>query len=221
MQKLNFFNNRAEVYVLDSELIGVKNESLPDLFLALPPIEQQKYNSFTNLEAKLNYLVVHSNLRLILSQKLGQNPQNIRIETNPRGKPFLTDYPKLFFSLSHTKGMALIGFSSYPIGIDIEPLNRKTEKEAILKHFFSEAEQQSYFSQNDEIKQKAFFTGWTRKEALLKATGEGLAAMRDYKVSFDPEALNPVISIKNKHKYEIVDFTPSKGYQGCIALLYE
>lgn len=221
MQKLSFFNNRAEVYVLNSELIGIENKSLFDFISVLSDIEQQKYNNFTNKEAKLNYLLVHGNLRLILSKKLGQKPQNIRIGTTSRGKPFLVDYPKFFFNLSHTKGMALIGFSFYPIGVDIEPINRKAEKEAILKHFFSEAEQQSYFSQKDEIKQKAFFTGWTRKEALLKATSEGLAAMRNYKVSFDPEALNPIISLKNKHKYEIADFTPNEGYQACIALLYE
>ena len=141
------------------------------------------------------------------------------IETTPSGKPYLKDYPNLFFNLTHTDNLILISLADSPVGVDVERLERNADKEAILKHFFSEREQQSYFSQPENQRQLAFFKGWTRKEALLKATGEGLSKMNDYEVSFEPVTDKPIINIKAEHKFNVKDFTPKEGYAACLAIL--
>ncbi len=140
------------------------------------------------------------------------------IETTPSGKPFLKDYPSLFFNLSHTDNLILISIANSPVGVDVEKNERNADKEAIIKHFFSEKEQQTFFSQPEELRQLAFVKGWTRKEAILKATGEGLSKMNDYEVSFEPVTDKPIINIKAEHKFNVKDFTPKEGYAACLAI---
>ena len=148
----------------------------------------------------------------------GKKPKLI-IETSTSGKPYLKDYPNLFFNLSHTDNLILIAIANSHVGVDVEKNERNADKEAIIKHFFSEKEQQSFFSQPDEQRQLGFVKGWTRKEAILKATGEGLSAMKDYEVSFEPEAVNPIIYTKTELKFKVKDFTPKEGYAACLAVL--
>ncbi len=144
----------------------------------------------------------------------------LTIETIPSGKPYLKDYPNLFFNLSHTDSLILIALADFPVGVDVERLERNADNEAILKHFFSEKEQQSYFSQPENQRQLAFFKGWTRKEAILKATGEGLSAMKKFEVSFDPETDTPIIDSLSENNFEVKDFTPKDGYAACLVILH-
>ncbi len=141
------------------------------------------------------------------------------IETSPSGKPYLKDYPSLFFNLSHTDNLILIAIANSPVGVDVEKNERNADKEAIIKHFFSEREQQSFFSQPEEERQLAFVKGWTRKEAILKTTGEGLSSMKNYEVSFEPKTDIPIINSISVNNFKIKDFTPKDGYAACLSLL--
>jgi phosphopantetheine--protein transferase-like protein len=187
-------------------------------------------SEYENLIASDCYAV--SPLSFAFAQQLPQSPiwgastiarnydlQSLIIETTPSGKPYLKDYPNLFFNLSHTDNLILIAIANSPVGVDVEKNERNADKEAIIKHFFSEKEQQTFFSQPEELRQLAFVKGWTRKEAILKATGEGLSKMNDYEVSFEPVTDKPIINIKAEHKFNVKDFTPKEGYAACLAIL--
>ncbi|MFZ5950920.1 MAG: 4'-phosphopantetheinyl transferase family protein, partial [Candidatus Rifleibacteriota bacterium] len=76
-------------------------------------------------------------------------------------------------------------------GIDIECSARKVDFQPILRRFFSEEEIASWQLQPDPV--SAFFRGWTRKEAFLKATGVGISGLSKVRISFDPELTEPVI----------------------------
>ena len=165
-------------------------------------------------------LAMTANLRFAEENKVEQaNCKQLIIETTPSGKPYLKDYPNLFFNLSHTDNLILIAIANSPVGVDVEKNERNADKEAIIKHFFSEKEQQSFFSQSENKRQLAFVKGWTRKEAILKATGEGLTAMKNYEVSFEIETQFHIIKNSIGNSFEIKDFTPIEGYAACIALL--
>ncbi|MBP5467762.1 MAG: 4'-phosphopantetheinyl transferase superfamily protein, partial [Candidatus Riflebacteria bacterium] len=152
------------------------------------------------------------------SWNINKKASNLIIETTPTGKPYLKDYPTHFFNISHTDSLILIALAKNPVGIDVEKIERNADKEAILKHFFSEKEQQSYFSQPENQRQLAFFKGWTRKESILKATGEGLSAMKKYEVSFEPVTDYPLLNKEEYNSFKISDFTPNDGYAACLAL---
>lgn len=118
-------------------------------------------------------LTCYTLLRLIISFKLNKNPDEILYKTGIKGKPELTDN-SLFFNISHTTDSFAIAISeSFPVGVDLEDLNKHLNYEPIVKRFFSEKEAEYILNSPGESKDR-FFLLWTRKEALLKAIGTGI-----------------------------------------------
>ena len=231
MKILSFFDNTAQVYVIEAnDFIKPDSINLGDYISVLSVEEKERFHRYKNEKAQFTFLTARYFLRLLLSQKIfrdkseaslanNDNFPSLIIETTPSGKPYLKDYPSLFFNLSHTDNLILIAISNSPVGVDVEKNERNADKEAIIKHFFSKKEQLTFFSLPEEQRQLAFVKGWTRKEAILKATGEGLSKMNDYEVSFEPETDMPIINTDKEHKFNVKDFTPQEGYAACLALL--
>jgi 4'-phosphopantetheinyl transferase len=98
--------------------------------------------------------------------------KRLNIKTKPRltcesnGKPFFEDYPDFHFNVSHSEDLIAVAVSKRPVGVDIEIL-RDVNLE-IAERFFSKKETRTTQTSRD------FLYVWTRKEALLKKTGEGL-----------------------------------------------
>ena len=94
----------------------------------------------------------------------------------PHGKPYITG-SNTHFSLSHCAGAAAAVIATTPVGIDIEPATRRIS-DALVRHTMNDDEIARIQTAEDPA--KAFITLWTKKEALLKMTGEGLqAGLRD------------------------------------------
>ena len=92
-----------------------------------------------------------------------------------RGKPYLPHSPALKFNLSHSHGMALVGVAlDVEIGVDIERLRPLAEHQAIAERFFPPSEARALAAAPEREREREFFRRWTRIEAMLKATGEGL-----------------------------------------------
>ncbi len=94
-----------------------------------------------------------------------------RFGFGPAGKPFLEDYPHIHFNLSHCPGAALCVVSDEPVGCDIECVPETLDMD-LCRHVCHESELDVIL--NSPSPEVAFATLWTRKEALLKYTGEGL-----------------------------------------------
>lgn len=219
MKTQYYFNKQAEVCLIErKDFIYAENEDASVMDL-LTDKEYSKLQQYKSISAKTAFLTARYYLRELLSKKLNiENPKAINIVITESGKPFLADYPSLFFNISHSKEMIVIGFSNSPIGVDVETIDRKTDKESILKHFFSEKEQESYLKTPEEMRNISFFVGWTRKEAILKATGYGLSKMKNNEVSFDIYAENPVISDSENISYKLKTFFPNAKSVVSVAL---
>lgn len=89
----------------------------------------------------------------------------------PHGKPFLKDYPHIHFNLSHCRGAALCVVSDSPVGCDIENVPDIPDMD-ICRQCFNDEETERIMQAPDPA--FAFISLWTRKEAFLKMTGEGL-----------------------------------------------
>ena len=235
MNILSFFDNSAQVYVIEADdFIKPDCVKLDDYISLLSEEEKERFQRYKNEKAQFTFLTARYYLRLLLfsiiakcdnwiataSMKPRNDYPSLVIETTESGKPYLKDYPSLFFNLSHTDNLILIAIANSPVGVDVEKNERNADKESIIKHFFSEREQQSFFSQPEELRQLAFVKGWTRKEAILKATGEGLSAMKNHEVSFEPETHKPIINSVSAKKFKVTDFTPKEGYAACLALIH-
>lgn len=139
-------------------------------------------------------VIAHGLLRLLLAQCLEQPPACLSFESGEFGKPALaatvgSDRSAApHFNISHSGDWILIALAmDRPVGIDVECLRMDMACETIAARFFSPRERQALASLPAEQRTAAFFECWTRKEAYLKARGDGLTlALDGFDVSLLP-----------------------------------
>ena len=109
---------------------------------------------------------------LVLSLGLGE--RDLTIIRDENGKPRFESLP-LCFSISHSGDLCTVALSSKNVGIDLEFINASRNTSAIAKRFFSAEERLSI--ECSDSPSDAFFSAWTRKEALAKLSGAGLVSI--------------------------------------------
>lgn len=129
-------------------------------------------------------------LRALLAEETGSAPAELRFATGEHGKPYLPDLLALDFSLSHSAGTALAAISTIgPVGCDIEARRSAKADPRVAEHFFSLRERADLARRPAEAWIDGFFAIWTRKEAVVKAIGTGLAMpLQSFSVSLDAPA---------------------------------
>jgi 4'-phosphopantetheinyl transferase len=153
--------------------------------------EKQRAGRFVVATAGVRFTVARGILRELLGGYLGRSPGDIRLETGPRGKPAVVagaGAPDLRFNLSHSHGFALYAFAlERELGIDVEKIRPEVVLEGIEKNYLSARELQELRALPDELRPEGFFLCWTRKEAYIKARGEGLhIPLNSFDVSLTP-----------------------------------
>lgn len=159
--------------------IGAEVEHRDRWRLLLADDECQRADRFKFQRDRDRFTVARGVLRSLLSQYLHCDPQQVQFAYGEFGKPELApDSPPLQFNLSHSDEMALVACThASRVGVDIERVQTTYPCESIARRFFSPGEQERLSQLPDRLKPRAFFDCWTRKEALIKALGGGLAGV--------------------------------------------
>jgi 4'-phosphopantetheinyl transferase len=146
--------------------------------------EQIRAARFVRPRDGRRFAICRGALRLILSRLTGYGPEEIAFSTGPGGKPGLSglshgaDEPALHFNVSHSDDLALIAASpDRELGVDVERLRPVAEARRIVDSYFTPGEQAEFAEIDAARTASAFIRGWTRKEAILKARGHGLAGL--------------------------------------------
>jgi 4'-phosphopantetheinyl transferase len=137
------------------------------------------------------YLIGRGLLRTLLGRYLDIAPDQPRFDYTPSGKPYLAPglaRQPLEFNISHSGELVLIAVAAgRALGIDVEEIRGDIEVAAIATHFFSPNEQHALATLSGAARVDAFFDCWTRKEAYIKAKGDGLSLPLDqFDVSLMP-----------------------------------
>jgi 4'-phosphopantetheinyl transferase len=173
------------------------------------------------------FIVARGILRDILSRYLGVPPSELGFRYSAYGKPALADMAdeeRLRFNLSHSHEMALFAVTcGRDIGVDIEYLHRAIACEEIAERFFSAHERASLRAVSVEGKHQAFFNCWTRKEAYIKAHGEGLSLPLDqFDVSLAPGEPAALLATHSDPRevlrWSLQALTPGPGYVAALAV---
>ena len=166
-------------------------------------------------------------LRLILSRYLKIIPDEIQLSYGPQGKPYLSEPPlpgSLLFNVSHSHELALIAFTDHrEIGIDVEYLRPMPDLEAIATHFFARQETETLLNLPTNQQIEGFFNCWTRKEAYIKAIGQGLTMPLDqFDVSLAPgqpaAMLNNYQNPDEVSRWSLTAFVPASNYVAAVAV---
>ncbi len=174
-----------------------------------------------------HFVVARGVLRALLSTYLHIPPAAVQFTSGPRGKPALAaahaEKP-LKFNLSHSRELALYAVThEREIGVDIEWMRPLDDAESIATHFFSAHEQAALHNLHAHLKQQGFFNCWTRKEAYIKATGEGLSQPLDrFDVSLVPGEPAQLLRVLDKpgevERWSLLALQPPAGYAAALAV---
>jgi 4'-phosphopantetheinyl transferase len=161
----------GEVYLWRIDL----GRGLPDGHEAvLSPDEVARAERFRFKEDRQRYLLSSYAVREVLSRYLSVTPRDVRMAITAKGKPYLKG-EGLNFSLSHAKRVAVVAVARARVGVDVEEMVIDYPHMEVAERFFVKGEVEALRAEGDPLKRVAlFFSYWTRKEALLKASGEGL-----------------------------------------------
>ncbi len=173
------------------------------------------------------YIAAHGFLRLILGFYEGIDPADVQFVRNPYGKPLIAGNnrpEKMMFNLSHSGNRILFAFTrGREIGVDIEKIRADFACQEIAERFFSEQEVAVFNSLPKEKKTEAFFNCWTRKEAFIKAVGEGLSyPLKDFDVTLrsgqEAQLLNICRQSDEASNWTLVDIPVNDEYKGAVAV---
>lgn len=183
------------IEVWQGNVVDLNAERYDEYWSVLDAVEQSQVHKISNDARRKEYVHIHAQLRYKLANIIQQAPEKIVIERTESGKPYLADYPDLVFNISHTKDLFLIAIAkNCQLGIDVEQRRSRLNLNGLVSKCFSE-EEQTYWRQLADLEQlSTFYKYWTRKEAFVKATGQGIVLGLNQCV-IDANNINQFVSI--------------------------
>jgi 4'-phosphopantetheinyl transferase len=177
----------VEAWIVDLSLTSSQLERCAAI---LDRAEGARARRFLRAPDRARFVASHAALRAILAEALNARPAAIRLEAGSEGKPTLPDKPgdALAFNLSHSGQRALIGIArGAAIGVDVEIVRSIPDALRIARAHFASDEVAALAAMPPGVREACFFGLWTRKEAIVKATGSGLSLPLDrFSVSVPP-----------------------------------
>jgi len=153
-----------------------------DLAATLSPAEHVRAARFGTDALRRRWIAGRASLRSVLGAVLRVPPAAVPIVRGRRGRPQLGDTSAgLDFNVSHTGGVALIGLRhtngrDVRIGVDVERADRAVGSDRLARKFLTPGERATIEPLEPDARRRAFLRYWTCKEAMSKATGDGLIA---------------------------------------------
>ena len=189
--------------------------------------EQARAERFYFQRDRERFITAHRVLRAILSLYLNRAPKCLSFCYSSHGKPALaweSGGDAIRFNMSHSHGVALYAVTrGREVGIDLEFIRRDLEVEQIAERFFSRRETATLRALPTDLRKYAFFLCWTRKEAYIKARGEGLSLPLDqFDVSLIPGEPAALLSTQPDSdealRWSLQELTLASGYVGALAV---
>jgi 4'-phosphopantetheinyl transferase len=154
--------------------------------------ELERADKFVFERHRNRFVVGRACVRLLLGSYVNKSPRELEFNYGPCGKPELAESEHVTgvrFNLAHSKGTGLLGIASgREIGVDVEHWRTMNDGRDIAQRFFAPAEIEQLSSLDPEDWDAGFFACWTRKEAYIKARGEGLSIpLNEFAITAQPD----------------------------------
>jgi 4'-phosphopantetheinyl transferase len=215
----DLLENEVQVWIVDLDDRTVPYAIVDAL---LSPEERKRAAHFVFEPDAWHFSLCRATLRLGLAIYLGKPPADISIRTAERGKPYVED-GGIHFNVSHCRGVGLIAFTRVgEIGIDVEAVQPGIEGLDIASENFTTNETEWIASAPSPLAQAQRFTRlWTRKEAVLKATGKGIVeGLKSFDISRGSEVSIPSLPTQydaDQHYLIVEDIDISESIYAALA----
>lgn len=178
--------------------------------------EQHIWQAMTHSERRQEYLVSRALLRRLLGERLQQAATSLHFCQDAHGKPRL-HHGRWHFNLSHSGPWLVLALNRRePLGVDIELGLRRRNPLALARRFYAQSEYQWLSSLPVQEQESAFYRLWSRKEAVLKAHGGGIAAGLE-KVRFVPDEGWWLDNRLDETPYRVQDWPFASGWLSLAA----
>ena len=167
---------------------GAEGAVAAKLEAILSPDERDRAARFLQEQPRQSFVVTRGVLRCLLGCYLGVHAASVRFSYSSNGKPGLASAEPIKFNTTHSNGMAAFAFTrGCQLGIDLELIRPLTEIQSLAHRFFCPEETAEIMSLAPAERVRAFFCCWTRKEAYIKAIGDGLSVpLNKFRVTVRP-----------------------------------
>lgn len=204
-----------EIQLWTTELT-LTEAALAEKFSLLNDEERERANRYHFAIHRERFIAGRSYLREVLGAYLDCDPAAVSIAYDQFEKPYLANHPSIQFNVSHSEHLAVIAVTlNYAIGVDLE--KQQTEfNEALAKRFFSPTEYQILMSLPADQQAPAFYRLWARKEAIVKAVGEGLGlSLASFTVS--PFDIAETITLANHQQWTLLPLAIHEAFPAAVA----
>lgn len=173
-------------------LFSLEQPPLPRDYLAdlLSPDERARAERFRFEVHRRRFTAGRGLLREALGRWLGEEPRELVFRYGEKGKPSLAApaVPDLRFNLSHSQDLGLLGVAwGRELGVDVEACRPLEDAAGLVERFFAPGERAAFGALEAERQLLGFYSGWTRKEAYVKARGDGLSLpTTSFEMTLDP-----------------------------------
>ena len=204
--------------------LDVSQQNVNVCYELLSNDERERADRFRVVGPREAFILTRGTLRSLLAHYLEEKPSELRFRYENWGKPFLHGESDLRFNVSHTDGLALIGVvRDRNIGVDVERVKADTEAEKLAERFFSKRENNALKLLHGNQLQDAFFRCWTRKEAYIKARGEGLSMpLHQFDVSIARDERSALLATRpdplEAERWTVRDLPARPGYMAAVAV---
>jgi 4'-phosphopantetheinyl transferase len=189
----------------------------------LLPEEREKASRYRVERPRQDFILTRGTLRSLLSKYLQRDTREITLDYTEYGKPLVRD-SSLHFNVSHTNGLAVLAFVlNREIGVDVEKIRPQSDAKKLAERFFSDYERRALRDLTEDNLNAAFFRCWTRKEAYIKAVGEGLSMpLSQFDVSLEPNPDQALLATRpdpNEVTHWLVrNISVTAGYAAALAI---
>lgn len=200
----------------------------------LDETERRRWAAYRREEDRERFLTGCALAKTALARYTGQRPADVRFDRTcgqcgePHGKPVLAG-GGVQHSVAHSGALVAVAVARAPVGVDVEqldgrrrPLGRDGDTDGLARIVLSAAEQAALAEVPPAGRARAFLVAWTRKEAVTKATGDGLrAAFRKVVVAADagPPRLVSWPYPRSPRDVSLLDLDVADGYVAALAVI--
>jgi 4'-phosphopantetheinyl transferase len=202
------------------------SEAIDRAAAVLSPEERTRRGRFRFAIHRDRFALRRGAMRRILSRYCGLDPAELGFTVSAHGKPELDEalhgVTGIRFNLSDSADLAILGVTrAGRIGVDVERLDPMREMDAIARRHFSDREYEDYLSAPHERRVTCFYNAWTRKEAWLKACGDGLSAgLSSFDVTLLPGVPPRLVEVRGRPgeaaRWTMHAWSPAAGYVAAV-----
>ena len=212
--------DRTQVHVWTVSL-SAERAALAELSAILTTDERTRADRFRTPQLRRRFIVARAILRRLLSTYLRVDASALRLCYGEHGKPYITSASGLCFNLSHAEDAAIYAIASgREVGIDIEATARDVDIDGVARQAFSSRECEAMTALAPGARRDAFFRIWTRKEAYVKARGEGLSyPTRSFSVSpcaDDDTLIGDERDEEARHRWRVIGLDAPPGFTAAL-----